>query len=190
VDRFEALYRELLESRRPEPATAAGPTDEREQLLDSLERELHATEDRAARLRREVFGREVVQRVKAFAEQRLPAGARVLVVSRGDERLVDLAACRAGHFPQGSAGEYAGYHPADSAAAIAHLDELAARGAEFLIVPATSNWWLDHYNEFTDHLDTRFRRVAEEADGHVTFALAERELEGAGETTKPEVQAA
>jgi colanic acid/amylovoran biosynthesis glycosyltransferase len=189
VDRFEALYRELLESPRPEPATA-GPTDEREQLLDSLERELHATEDRAARLRREVFGREVVQRVKAFAEQWLPAGARVLVVSRGDERLVDLAACRAGHFPQGSAGEYAGYHPADSAAAIAHLDELAARGAEFLIVPATSNWWLEHYKEFTDHLDTRFRRVAEEADGHVTFALAERELEGAGQTTKPEVQAA
>ena len=41
------------------------------------------------------------------------------------------------HFPQLNNGEYAGHHPADSQAAIEQVRSLAARGAQYLIVPAS-----------------------------------------------------
>jgi len=83
-----------------------------------------------------------------------PPGAKILVVSKGDSALLDLGGRSAGHFPQTEAGLYAGCHPADSAEAIARLDDLRSRGAEYLLFPATSFWWLDHYSEFARHLET------------------------------------
>jgi hypothetical protein len=40
------------------------------------------------------------------------------------------------------------------------------------VVPATSDWWLDHYAGFAHHLDTRYARVDERDDGYVLFSLA------------------
>ena len=72
----------------------------------------------------------------ATSSRELPAGARVLVVSRGDEDIVDFARHRGEHFPQAEDGRYAGHHPADSAEAIAHLEALREAGAEYLVIPA------------------------------------------------------
>ena len=49
------------------------------------------------------------------------------MVSRGDDDLVDLVGRRASHFPQARDGEYAGHHPADSDAAVDHLEDLRER---------------------------------------------------------------
>jgi hypothetical protein len=89
----------------------------------------------------------------------LPQGAAVLVVSRGDDRLLELGAGRASHFPQTDRGVYAGHHPADSAEAIAHLEALRAKGGQFLLFPRTSCWWLEHYREFATHLDAAYSRA-------------------------------
>ena len=82
----------------------------------------------------------------------LPADATVLVVSRGDDRLVDIPGRRAWHFPRAPDGRWAGHHPADSADAIAQLAEISAAGATHIAFPRPSWWWLEHYEALADHL--------------------------------------
>ena len=76
------------------------------------------------------------------------------------------------HFPQDGKGSYAGYHPSDSAAAIAELESLRAAGrCEYLVIPATELWWLEHYREFEKHLRNNYPVVLEERDVCIIFAL-------------------
>jgi SAM-dependent methyltransferase len=58
---------------------------------------------------------------------------------------------------------YAGYYPSDSATAIAHLERLRERGAGYFLVPASCGWWLRHYRELREHLDSRYQLAAEDA---------------------------
>jgi glycosyltransferase involved in cell wall biosynthesis len=164
LERFEALYDGLLEQTAP---AAASPPLPRVQQLRS---ELQTLEARREGMRLELWRREVVEAVRAFA-QALPAGSRFLVVSRGDERVIDLPHRSGGHFPQSEEGIYAGYHPADSSEAIAHLDVLRDRGAQFLIVPATSGWWLEHYEQLATHLEREHTRMEESCEHFVAYAL-------------------
>jgi hypothetical protein len=98
---------------------------------------------------------EVVARCRRMVEENVPSHAGVAVVSRGDDRLTDLGSRRAWHLPSLLDGTYAGHHPADGEEAVAHLDALRGRGAEFLLIPKTSLWWLDHYGELREHLADR-----------------------------------
>jgi GT2 family glycosyltransferase len=95
---------------------------------------------------------ELVERIREQAEQAVPEGATVLVVSRGDRELLRLGRRRARHFPQAPNGGYLGHHPSDDEQAIAMLEEQRRRGADYLVMPATAGWWLEHYNGFADHL--------------------------------------
>ncbi|HWO84207.1 MAG TPA: hypothetical protein VNM38_10530, partial [Solirubrobacterales bacterium] len=103
---------------------------------------------------------ELVSRVQASVAEHVPPGSSVLVVSKGDGSLVELPGVTAAHFPQDSNGGYAGHHPHDSAAATAQLEELRRRGAEYLVLPASSRWWLDFYGEFAAHLASHGELVA------------------------------
>src|SRR5207237_1266512 len=76
---------------------------------------------------------------------RVPASARVAVISRGDERLVNLAERTIEHFPGSGELGYAGHYPCDDAEALAWLQASVERGVTHLAVPATSSWWLDFY---------------------------------------------
>ena len=68
-------------------------------------------------------------------------------------------------------GTYAGSYPQDSAAAVAHLEDLRAQGAQYLLVPSTAAWWLDHYEGFAQHLQDRYQRLAER-DECALYALS------------------
>ena len=81
-----------------------------------------------------------------------PEGASVLVVSKGDDALIEITGRHAAHFPQGADGGYAGHHPADDAEAIAGLEKLRAAGALSLVIPEPSTWWLEHYAGLRAHL--------------------------------------
>jgi hypothetical protein len=81
-------------------------------------------------------------------------GERVLVVSRGDDGLLDIPSVRADHFPSAPGGGWAGHHPADSAEVLAMLGEEQNRGARYLAIPAMSSWWLRHYDDLVDHLES------------------------------------
>jgi hypothetical protein len=102
----------------------------------------------------------LVSRIREAADGCVPPDATVIVVSKGDPELLQLGSRRAWHFPQTDEGEYAGFYPANSQEAIDHLEGLRTRGGEFFLLPATSLWWLKHYAEFRDHLESRYRTVA------------------------------
>jgi hypothetical protein len=113
-------------------------------------------------------------RMRGLLQSAVPEGATLLVVSRGDEELVRVPGRRGWHFPQTEGGVYAGHHPSDSTEAIAHLEELRSRGADFLVIPCTAFWWMDHYEGFRRHLDTCGRLVGFHEDICLLFALTPR----------------
>jgi hypothetical protein len=100
-----------------------------------------------------------VAHVREVVRGAVPQDATILVVSKGDDALVQLDGRRASHFPQDDGGGYAGHYPADSAAAIAHLQALLAKGANYLLFPSTAFWWLEHYREFETYLERVHLRI-------------------------------
>jgi GT2 family glycosyltransferase len=119
--------------------------------------------------RYERAARELREAVKAA----VPSQATVLVVSRGDDALLALNGRRALHFPQADGGGWAGHHPADSDEAIEHLEALRQDGAQYLAVPATCRWWLEHYGGLREHLDARYQSLAAGAQGAAIYRLEE-----------------
>jgi GT2 family glycosyltransferase len=95
---------------------------------------------------------ELVESFRHSLADAVPAGAKVLVVSKGDESLLDLHGLEAWHFPRGPQGEWGGYNPSDSAEALVWIEELRARGAAYIAIPRTSFWWLDFYEDLARHL--------------------------------------
>jgi hypothetical protein len=139
-----------------------------------------------ARAESERWYGELVARVRERVRGAVPPGAHVLVVTKGDERLLELDGRRAGHFPQTATGLYSGFHPADGAAAAQHLDELRAAGSEFFVIPATALWWLDHYPELRDYLERCCELVVEDRETCLVYSLT-----SAGRAAPaPEVEAA
>jgi GT2 family glycosyltransferase len=97
--------------------------------------------------------RRTILRIREMVRESVPAGANVLVVSKGDEELLQLDGRLGAHFPQVEGGIYAGHHPANSTEAIAELEKLHSAGADFVVVPSTSLWWLDYYGALRIYLE-------------------------------------
>jgi GT2 family glycosyltransferase len=110
-------------------------------------------------------------RIRAVIEAIVPAGAVVLVVSRGDAALLELSGREGRHFPQEEDGTYAGRHPADSAEAISQLERQRDRGAAYLVIPEGDAWWLEHYAEFGRHLADRYELLTSESSPCAVFRL-------------------
>jgi hypothetical protein len=91
----------------------------------------------------------------------VPRGGTVLVVSRGDEQFVRFEGRRGWHFPRHPDGRWGGFHPANSRDAIEHLESLRSEGAQYIVFPETSLWWLDYYDELREHLNSRYRLASE-----------------------------
>ena len=106
-----------------------------------------------------VSDRADIEHLRSGLERTLPRPCTVLVVSRGDHRLLALDGRRAWHFPQTPDGTYTGEKPTDSAAAIALLERLRSRGAEYLVFPSHSYWWLDYYTELYHYLARQFECI-------------------------------
>lgn len=111
-----------------------------------------------AKLDPHAYDELVVSVVTRIARQ-VRRGKTFLVVSRGDDRLLEVRGRRGQHFPQADDGRYAGHHPADSSAALAHLEQLHRAGAEYVVFPSTAFWWFDHYSELARYLNTRAWRI-------------------------------
>ena len=121
---------------------------------------------------------DLVERIRLAVQLHLPPGAIIAVASKGDEELVSLGGRKAWHFPGGPVGEYAGFNPANSVDAIDHLEEMRARGAEFFLLPSTSLWWLDFYDDFAQHLQRRCSVVHDDKNVCLIFALREPPAKG------------
>ena len=160
-DEAEALSSALIEA--PTPCYPPDPA-----LIEELER---AALQMSGPPSSPTDIRALVGQVRNTMEAVMPAESRALVVSRGDDRMLEVNGRTAGHFPQGDDGQYLGHHPADSAEAIARLEALRLAGAQFLVIPSTAFWWLDHYRDFRQHLDGRYAVVAHRQDVCVMYSL-------------------
>jgi hypothetical protein len=118
---------------------------------------------------------EMADRLRRAVAEAVPADAIVLVVSRGDNRLLRLGNREAWHFPRAEDGGYAGHHPANGREAIDLLEEQRAAGAQYLVFPSSGRWWLDHYEDLRRHLDDRYVRRLSDPDTCVIY-----DLEGGG----------
>jgi hypothetical protein len=115
--------------------------------------------------------RWLVRRIREVVPTALSPGITIAVVSKGDDELLRLDGRRAWHFPQTEEGQYAGYYPSDDAEAITQLEKLREKGAESLIFPETAFWWLEHYEGFKQHLESRYRVIAHQEDTCLIFDL-------------------
>jgi glycosyltransferase involved in cell wall biosynthesis len=115
----------------------------------------------------------IVDRFRSRVRRALAPGATVAVVSKGDRELLEIDGRRAWHFPQRADGVYAGYYPPDSVTAIAHLEALREKGAEFLALPSPAMWWLDHYPEFAGYLESQYRLLVRDEEVCLIYALVE-----------------
>jgi len=114
---------------------------------------------------------DVLQQLPAAVAELVPAGSQVLVVTRGDDRLLALDGRTGGHFPQTVDGAYAGHHPLDSAHAIDELERMRVAGWRYLVFPVTALWWLDHYAELRRHLETTGRLLMRSDGVGVIYGL-------------------
>jgi hypothetical protein len=103
-------------------------------------------------------------------EHVIPFDASVLVLSRGDEQLVELGGRIARHFPA-DIETYTGGLPADGREAVALLQRGCAEGAQYVVVPAAARWWLGQYPDLAAYLDAHHERVFVDADA-VVYRLA------------------
>jgi hypothetical protein len=101
--------------------------------------------------------RRSVQTICEIASHLLPADSCAAVVSKGDPELLKLGVKKALHFPQADDGGYAGYYPANDDEAIAQLEQIRSEGAQYVVFPASSFWWLVHYPRFAAYLDDHYR---------------------------------
>lgn len=118
---------------------------------------------RHARSRMDAY-RANVGAVARLVEHTTDPGAIVLVTSHGDDELVEFKGRTGWHFPRQADGDWAGHHPADSDQAIRHLSELCDAGAQYLVLPTDSFWWLHHYDSLAFYLDEHHRRIHADAN--------------------------
>jgi GT2 family glycosyltransferase len=117
--------------------------------------------------------RRLIAGIRDAVREVIPAGATVLVISKGDPDLLDLEGRDARHFPQDADGSYAGHHPAVSADAIGHLKSLQRSGAGYLLIPGPALWWLEHYAGFRQYLAGAGEEAFRENDLCVIIRLSQ-----------------
>ena len=106
----------------------------------------------------------IVERIREVVDATLPSGSRVLVVSSGDPRLLDLCRCQGWHFPQLDDGAAGALPRANSRIAAEHLEALREKGADYLLVPHHALWWLEDHVGFRHYLQHRYRLVIASPD--------------------------
>ena len=113
-----------------------------------------------------------IARVQRLAQFTLPLNSIVAVVSRGDERLLDLRLKESFEFPHPES--LSDGDPPPDAALISQLESVRSTGAHFLLIPRTSREWLEDRTDFEVYVRDNFRCVVDE---HATvFALQDHRL--------------
>ena len=97
--------------------------------------------------------------IRALLDNLLPDDSGVLVMSEGDDSLLDLGR-RAWHFPHGAGGRHVPLEPDGSGRAVSQLRALAGQGSRYLVLPATLFWTLGRRPALRSYLEEDCRRLA------------------------------
>lgn len=135
-------------------------------------------------IRRDFEYQFMVQRIQKVVSSQLPLDAKLLVISKGDDRLLVLGGRTAWHFPQNEQGTYPGHNPSDSLEILDQLESLRASGAQYLLIPNTAYWMLEAYEQFGQHLQVWYTRIWHDADA-MLFQLFRPEESVRVETEAP-----
>jgi hypothetical protein len=115
---------------------------------------------------------EHAERLRPAADEldaAIPASAGVILVDQDEWREFVLPGRRVWPFLERE-GQYWG-PPPDDQTAIAALERLRGRGAEFMVIARPAFWWLEHYTGLHRHLETTGRRLLD-SEWSVVFDLA------------------
>jgi hypothetical protein len=112
-------------------------------------------------------------RLSLVARRYLPPEAAVLVVSLGDDGVLDLGRLRGQHFPQAVDGSYADFSLADGPGAIGHLEALRQQGAAYLLVPNSALDWFNSFPLLRQHLEGRYRQLSNVGQVCLVYALGD-----------------
>jgi hypothetical protein len=96
----------------------------------------------------------------------VPPHALIIVADGGDPTCLYYSRRKGWHFL-----EDFGKPPINSHEAITELERLREQGADYLTFVRTTFWWLDYYQHFKEHLDSRYRRIRV-TDDYIIFDLA------------------
>jgi hypothetical protein len=129
----------------------------------------------------------LVHRVRELVWEHVPAGSTVAVVSKGDPGLILFDQRQGWHYPQTGTGQYIGHHPETGVAAVAHLEALRLRGAQYLVIPSIYAWFLDYYTDLRQHL-SRLGELVHQDDVCAIYSLFKRELASTPGATAAERQ--
>jgi SAM-dependent methyltransferase len=111
---------------------------------------------------------DFISRLRRVARLAMPLDARIAVVTRGDDALLELGTPAAVPFPPAASPP-----DTDDPTLIADLESLRANSFHFLVVPAGSRPWFDGHPALKRHVEQSFRVVVDETDSAVVFALRE-----------------
>ena len=168
-DSFAEQIAELCEQTRQQNRRVAALTNQMERMQRTVLGALEHVPGADGKIQYQ----RLVGRIRHVVKELLPLDAMVLVVSKGDEELLELEGRCGLHFPQDLDARYPGFHPADSGSAIVQLEALRAKGADYFLLPQTFLWWLDHYAGFRRHLERYYRRLEITNDCCTVFSLSE-----------------
>ena len=99
----------------------------------------------------------------------VPDGSVGLVLSKGDDALVEVPGRTLWHFPRADDGGYSGWYPGSSTELLELLDRQLALGVGYIVVPDDASWWLEFYEGFAERVARDFAQVS--ADGCQIFAV-------------------
>jgi hypothetical protein len=114
----------------------------------------------------------LMMRVRERACNIIPPASTILVISKGDDELLNFEGHLGWHFPRTEEGWHAG-NPTDGNEAVAQLESMRGQGAQFLLVPDSARWWFEYYPEFRDHLRENYQLILED-DACLIFRLSEK----------------
>lgn len=118
-----------------------------------------------------IYHRRLVAQIRQLVDVHLPATARVLVATYGDDAMLELGERRTETFPRATSPISADYTDVSDQEAMAQLDNLRNDGAEYLVVPSPAFPWLASHPALESHLDERHTLVARERGIIAIYAL-------------------
>jgi glycosyltransferase involved in cell wall biosynthesis len=168
---FQDLHRELLADQQKTKWSLERPKTAQQPCVADVSAGSSSHPVDTSKVTSDSYNQMILRLHKATCDL-VPPDVTILVVSKGDQKLIQFEHRRGWHFPRNSDGSYTGYYPADSVAAIRHLEALRAEGANYLAFPATASWWLEYYPELREHLRARYRELLRDGDTGILFDLS------------------
>jgi hypothetical protein len=114
-------------------------------------------------------------RTGAAVDKLVSSNALVLLAGDGDPAAVYYSRRKCLYFPA----------PAGESEAISRLEEFRDSGVTHIVFTSSTRGWLERYKGFTEHLDTKYRRVRQSGDDVILFELTQPMAKPSGKPVLP-----